>query len=394
MTNATAIFIDAERQQVTARPWSMAVVSAFVGGPIENAVVVAQDGPLRTALYVNELARVQAIQPPYGFTLSGGPGFDWPSFLGNAVLASSDEDGNMVSVPATLTPENVKRQLTWSTPANRGPIEAPPHTFWLRQLVNTARASGFRMPKHAKGSNYSADSVAAIFWHAVVPQLEVFVFLPEKQSFEIGPNKSETPPPLDLPFATCAFELGGGRCLITPEPGSGVGCLVVHELEPLKYLYFYLIVGGGAGALRYEVRFDHSHVHVDYMGELARYYLGRLRQEKDGCEAVAEALRVPGPNPKKRRFHEIRRIFHVRPRAMAAAAYPGQAPRAIDWSHRYEVRGHWMHFWADEAKSQLDAGRLGKNRQGEYVEFGRTWRRPHEKGPEDKPLIKKVRLVD
>jgi len=43
----------------------------------------------------------------------------------------------------------------------------------------------------------------------------------------------------------------------------------------------------------------------------------------------------------------------------------------IEWDHSFIVRGHWRYF-QDETK-------LGKNRQDEYSELGRTWIKEHKR---------------
>lgn len=55
----------------------------------------------------------------------------------------------------------------------------------------------------------------------------------------------------------------------------------------------------------------------------------------------------------------------------------------IDWSHRFEVRGHWRVFEG-----------VGKNRDGEYNIEGFTWVKNYVKGPEHLPLVKKTRVVE
>lgn len=54
--------------------------------------------------------------------------------------------------------------------------------------------------------------------------------------------------------------------------------------------------------------------------------------------------------------------------------------KTINWTHKWEVRGHWRNCQG-----------LGKNRQGEYAVFNRTWILHHIKG--DGELIKKTRLI-
>lgn len=54
----------------------------------------------------------------------------------------------------------------------------------------------------------------------------------------------------------------------------------------------------------------------------------------------------------------------------------------IDWSHRWEVRGHWR-----------KVSGIGKNRNGDYVIPQHTWVKDFVKGPENKVLIKKKRVL-
>ena len=55
----------------------------------------------------------------------------------------------------------------------------------------------------------------------------------------------------------------------------------------------------------------------------------------------------------------------------------------MQWSHRWRVRGHWRVY----------EGGLGKDTRGVYNQSGRTWVTNHIKGPEDKLLIEKHRIV-
>lgn len=59
-----------------------------------------------------------------------------------------------------------------------------------------------------------------------------------------------------------------------------------------------------------------------------------------------------------------------------------ECTRNIDWSHRWEVRGHWR-----------KCATIGKDREGKYGVKGFTWVSSHERGPEDAPLIKKTRII-
>jgi hypothetical protein len=56
----------------------------------------------------------------------------------------------------------------------------------------------------------------------------------------------------------------------------------------------------------------------------------------------------------------------------------------IEYSHRFEVRGHWRNISSDS---------LGKNRTGERSIVGRTWVLGHVRGDEALPLVRKTRLI-
>jgi hypothetical protein len=74
-------------------------------------------------------------------------------------------------------------------------------------------------------------------------------------------------------------------------------------------------------------------------------------------------------------------------RSMRRAATSGEAP--VEWSHRWEVRGHYKHF----SKGPIfDANPL-KRVEHNGVECVRVWCPPFVKGPEDKPFVPKARRV-
>lgn len=101
-------------------------------------------------------------------------------------------------------------------------------------------------------------------------------------------------------------------------------------------------------------------------------------------ETSNNVVLLPRPDrPHKRKPLEIRRIVRILPKHVRKAEVtPLTDHGIIDWSHRWEVRGHWRKVHG-----------LGKDRAGDYVVTGWTWVRDFVKGPEDKPLIKKTRVV-
>ena len=147
-------------------------------------------------------------------------------------------------------------------------------------------------------------------------------------------------------------------------------CLMVIEISP-KETFCYCFYGAKDDSWK--------KVLVDQTDRgLVKHYLNRLQTEKTGLEAVRTSLRIgTGSN---KRVHRIRRVIHVRPKKQANNEASGNSK--IDWSHRYEVRGHWR---------KIDT--LGKDREDNYTVQGYTWVRNHIRGPESLPLIKKTRVV-
>lgn len=62
--------------------------------------------------------------------------------------------------------------------------------------------------------------------------------------------------------------------------------------------------------------------------------------------------------------------------------YEVKASRKVDWTHRWEVMGHWRRVKG-----------MGKDQSGKYKVQGYTWVKDFEKGPAEAHLIKKDRNV-
>lgn len=63
---------------------------------------------------------------------------------------------------------------------------------------------------------------------------------------------------------------------------------------------------------------------------------------------------------------------------------------SVDWSHRWEVRGHFKHFRSGFMFDKHANRRVTRPDGSEAV---RIWCPPHVKGPGDKPLVPKVRVL-
>ena len=104
-----------------------------------------------------------------------------------------------------------------------------------------------------------------------------------------------------------------------------------------------------------------------------------------GIEEGEDVVMLPKDNAKKdgkKKPHQIRRIVRIVPKNSKHKAEPIMSRGKIDFSHRWEVRGHWRRVPG-----------MGKDREGNYEIRGLTWVSNFIKGPEELPLIQKLRWV-
>lgn len=105
-----------------------------------------------------------------------------------------------------------------------------------------------------------------------------------------------------------------------------------------------------------------------------------IRKGRCGAEKADQIIYIPHPlGVGVRKVRTLSTVVRIVPKA-AYSTTKTLFNKSIDWSHSWEVRGHWM-----------KCSGLGKNRAGERVVQGLTWRIPHVKG--QGVLIKKIRKV-
>lgn len=104
-----------------------------------------------------------------------------------------------------------------------------------------------------------------------------------------------------------------------------------------------------------------------------------------GIEEGEDFVMLPKENAKKdgkKKPHQIRRIVRIVPKNSKHKVEPIMPRGKIDFSHRWEVRGHWRRVPG-----------MGKDREGNYEIRGLTWVSNFIKGPGELPLIQKLRWV-
>lgn len=187
---------------------------------------------------------------------------------------------------------------------------------------------------------------------------------------------------IDLPFPIVSIECFGQHLAIPREEDkvkTYINLILAKEISPKEYIF--LVYGEKRDSDKiYPLVFmvtkeDEAYKNVNF---LLYNYLKRLSSHKIGV------------GPKQNKVKSVlngKKIFW-RPKQLTIVStnkYKYEAEKnfkSIDWSHRWEVRGHWRKIEG-----------LGKDRADNYGVIGFTWVKCHSKGPENKPVIKKAYLV-
>lgn len=234
----------------------------------------------------------------------------------------------------------------------------------------------------------------------------------DKSTF--GIMTSET---IDLPFSTVFIETNDrtpvqDNCCPCGDPRqflyqSRLGILI-HEIAPEDYLVFSLVnptihnqsdrslEAPTMETLRFfSARHFTVQPHIECarlnaetikQSNICRMIYGKLKTIFDkirtktveyGSENVNIRFRIG--HGENRQSGKIKSVIHVRLKNGKGNYTSGTN---VEWSHRWEVRGHWRKIQG-----------VGKDREGTYNTQGFTWVMPHEKGPEEKDLVKKIRVV-
>lgn len=188
---------------------------------------------------------------------------------------------------------------------------------------------------------------------------------------------------LGLPFPVCSFEFLNPMSAFSSYRDLDVKhvmtCLLVIEISPSKKMFFEAMAPTkdikDRGRLNY---WSSDDVVTANRTELIRAYLDILNKSAMGVECVREKMRIG--HGADRSIHKINQVVRVCPKRHEQHE-PTIQGRGIDWSHRWEVRGHWR-----------ACSGIGKDRNDIYQMAGFTWVRNHERGPDHLPLVKKTRL--
>jgi hypothetical protein len=252
------------------------------------------------------------------------------------------------------------------------------------KLIETARTHGiileYDKSTGKEGKLKESDLVA--FWKCI-ESCQPFVFYSDSQ--EITFDREEIHTTLEnAPFPIFSIEninepifkqTSTTSSSAIDDGGLFFDCILCIETAPLCWNYFALIHGDTKLVYRVVKFIQLQHILVDY--------LSCLSKQEIGIQPIRERIKI-GSN-KEKRTHTIRQIVHVCPKKqIEKLTETFGIKKTIDWTHRWKVRGHWV---------RIREGKIGKNRDGIYCLTGFTWRKDHEKGPKDAPMVTKTRVV-
>lgn len=223
---------------------------------------------------------------------------------------------------------------------------------------------------------FQADDVEAML------EAKPIVFLPEAESGkEVIPWKEGDP--LDLPFKMVFLEYLGNNITSMSEGNRKLDCtgIMVEEKAPGDYQYA-LLLDFGTNQVIHCIPPEAKEVKEHFLG-IVRSMLKRLYTEQVGTSVSRNMVKIrsgQGIKIKKR----IGQIIYVSPKR-STEDLEAMVGKDIEWSHRWRVRGHW--------RKLPEASKIGKDREGNLIVRGFTWVTEHIKGPEEAPLVEKVRVV-
>jgi len=191
---------------------------------------------------------------------------------------------------------------------------------------------------------------------------------------------------LDLPFSVCSFECTktDTQILLNGESRSLVlmaSCFLVKEINPRDYIIFIYDHSKDliASIKKNGLYGNEKEVYTTTLEYIKSEYLQRLKQPDIGQISTNKKIKIKTGS--KNKTKEIRKIVVIGSGKHKQKKLDGMKI-SWDYSHRWEVRGHWR-----KCKG------MGKDREGDYCIERFTWVKAHEKGPEDAALITKTRVL-
>lgn len=179
--------------------------------------------------------------------------------------------------------------------------------------------------------------------------------------------------PIAAPFPVFSVEMIGESNYIMADGGYATMCVMM--VDPYFILYVKTL-DGRRNVICVEIGND---VAAYDFRDIVNSLLSRIGNEHVGAIETNQILNYKNPkNPKKKKTIIKNHMFIVSPTKYKQTDNNVK----IVWTHRWSVRGHWRNIHG-----------IGKDQNGDYVVEGKTWVSSFKKGPEDKLMVKKQRIV-
>lgn len=209
--------------------------------------------------------------------------------------------------------------------------------------------------------------------HMLEEKPDPHVILISGMSGDMEWKPEDAPLLLNIPFATCVFESIDKPLFDVPS----------NEHGPLPiYSFIVTEINGQYGFAGLSDRnnicqaVDPNSESYKLFMTIAHLICGYINSKNNKAGQSKTNIRF---KHKKTGIVKIKKLVHIGPKT----ASESHQVFDVDWSHRWEVRGHWR---------KLEDGKLGKDRAGKYCIAGATWVSEHVKGPDDMPLVSKTRF--
>jgi hypothetical protein len=261
----------------------------------------------------------------------------------------------------------------------------------LKMLVHLASqgVKDFSGPDPEKGLKIDVRSVEA-----------VQVFILEKTPAWVDTAETIDPYTVAYPFPVCSFEFDDNDdgCLLRiqdeNDPRStpfSVTCIFVDtrlqlfwmlSKQPVAFSTTLPTFDIRAGCARWSGGGESATLVAREMATLLdKRILAEMRAQRVWKQANTKQIVVPKPGSRKKKIHVVKPFIYLVGKSPSGSP-TGNPPVEMEWTHQWRVCGHWRNI----------PGR-GKDPRGVYNQKGRTWVTDHIKGPDDKPLKEKYRIV-
>lgn len=194
---------------------------------------------------------------------------------------------------------------------------------------------------------------------------------------------SEENHPIDPPFEVVSMEYAGDHYITvgkdTDPLSVNIDAIMVEEVGD-KYRYYMLLETTGFGKSVLIAENEEAEKSSGIIAEM----LEKLNKHNCGTEknTATSGVSYRPEGSKKKRYISKDIVFIVadNPTRRSKAL----VSRDIDWSHAFDVRGHWRYY----DKSDF----VGYDRKGNKNQRGRTWVSHYQKN-KDKEHQKKIRVI-